>query len=93
MSFLARLTNILLGYFFSYSIMYSSIIFVHAIQEVFMAEEWVKDAYNEARVEANLRAETNKTLGAAKQKNQELIAKLTVKDKERRSVEAGLKNA
>ena len=73
--------------------MYSSIIFVHAIQEVFMVEEWVKDACNEARVEANLRTETNKTLGAAKQKNQELIAKLTVKDKERRSVEAGLKNA
>ena len=58
-----------------------------------MAEEWVKDACNEARVEANLRTETNKTLGAAEQKNQELIAKLTVKDRERRSVEAGLKNA
>ena len=28
-----------------------------------MAEEWVKDARNE--VEANLRAETNKTLGVA----------------------------
>ena len=73
--------------------MYSSVIFVHAIQEVFMAEECVKDACNEARVEANLRAKTNKTLGAAEQKNQELIVKLTVKDRERRSIEAGLKNA
>lgn len=53
----------------------------------------MKDACNEARVEANLRTETNKTLGAAEQKNQELIAKLTFKDRERRSVEAGLKNA
>ena len=34
-----------------------------------MAEEWVKDARNEARVKANLRTETNKALGAAKQKN------------------------
>ena len=53
-----------------------------------MAEEWVKDAPNEAKVEANLRAETSKALGAAKQKNQEL----TVEEKERRSAEAGLKN-
>ena len=30
-----------------------------------MAEEWEKDARNEARVEANLRTETNKALGAA----------------------------
>ena len=58
-----------------------------------MAEEWVKDACNEARVEVNLHAETNKTLGAAEQKNQELIVKLTVMDRERRSVEVGLKNA
>ena len=34
-----------------------------------MAEEWVKDARNEARVKANLRTETNKALGAAKHKN------------------------
>ena len=30
-----------------------------------MAEEWVKDAQNEARAKANLRAETNKALGTA----------------------------
>lgn len=29
-----------------------------------MAGEWVKDAGNEARVEANFRAETSKALGA-----------------------------
>ena len=34
-----------------------------------MAEEWVKDARNEARVEAILCAETNKALGAVEQKN------------------------
>ena len=44
----------------------SFVIFVQAIQEVFVAEEWVKDARNEASVEANLRAEANKSLGAMK---------------------------
>ena len=34
-----------------------------------MAEEWVKDARNETKVEANLRVETSKALGVAKQKN------------------------
>ena len=34
-----------------------------------MAGEWVKDAQNEARVEANFRAETNKALGVVEQKN------------------------
>ena len=40
---------------------YSSVVYVQVIQEVFMVEEWVKDARNE--VEANLYAETNKALG------------------------------
>ena len=30
-----------------------------------MAKEWVRDARNDARVEANLHAETSKALGAA----------------------------
>ena len=34
-----------------------------------MAEEWVKDAQNKARVETNLHAETSKALGTAEQKN------------------------
>ena len=42
---------------------YSSVVYVQVIQEVFVAEEWVKDARNE--VEANLYAETNKALGIA----------------------------
>ena len=57
-----------------------------------MVEEWVKDARNEVRVEANLRTETSKALGVAKQKNQELTMKLTAEKKERRSAKAGLKN-
>ena len=38
---------------------------MQAIQEVFMAEEWVNDTQNEARVEANLCAEANQALGAS----------------------------
>lgn len=34
-----------------------------------MAEEWVKDARNDVRVEASLCAETMKALGTAEQKN------------------------
>ena len=37
-----------------------------AIQEVFMAEEWMNDAQNKVKAEANLCAETNKALGAVK---------------------------
>lgn len=58
-----------------------------------MAEEWVKDTWNEARIEANLRVETSKALGATKQENQELTTKLTVEEKGRKSAEASLKNA
>ena len=58
-----------------------------------MAEEWVKDARNETKVEANLRVETNKAPSVTKQKNQKLSAKLTTEERERRSTEASLKNA
>ena len=65
---------------------------MQAILEVFTAKEWVRDAQNEARVEANLHAKTNKALGAAKQKNKELTAKLTTEEREQKSTEVGLKN-
>ena len=47
---------------------YSLVICAQAIQEVFVAKEWVKDAQNDAQVEANLHAEVNKALGASEQK-------------------------
>ena len=58
-----------------------------------MAKEWVRDARNDARVEANLHAETSKALVTADQKNQELTVKLMIKEKQRRSIKASLKNA
>ena len=47
-----------LFFFFFFFTWDSFIIFVQVFQEVFVAEEWVKDAWNEARAEANLRAES-----------------------------------
>ena len=46
----------------------SFVIFVQVAQEVFVVAEWVKDARNKTRVEANLRAKVNNSLGAMKQK-------------------------
>ena len=61
-------------------------------QEIFVVEEWARDARNEARAEANSRAEAKKSLGALKQEKQELGTKLTAEEKARRSAEARLKN-
>ena len=72
---------------------YSLVFFEQAIQEVFVADEWVKDAQNDAQVEANLRAEANKALGASEQKNKELTSKLVPEERAHLSTEVGLKNA
>lgn len=53
----------------------------------------MKDARNEAMVEANLHADVDKALGATKQKNQDLAIKLAVEERGRRSDEARLKKA
>ena len=65
---------------------------MQAIQEVSVAEEWVNDAWNEAKVEANLRAEANMALGTSEQKNKELASKLIEEERARLSAEASLKN-
>ena len=41
-------------------------------QQVFMAEEWVHNAYKEANAEALSRADVEKSLGALKQEQVEL---------------------
>ena len=53
----------------------------------------VKEARNDVKNEVHLRLETKKVLGAVKEENKELLSKLIAKDRERRSAEAGLKNA
>ena len=61
-------------------------------QQVFMAEEWVWDAHNEARAKAHSRVETEKSLGALKQEQTELANKLTTTERARLSAEANLKS-
>ena len=58
-----------------------------------MAEEWVKNARNNVKNMVYLCLEIEKALGAVKEENKELLSKLIVEERERRSVEAGLKNA
>ena len=45
-----------------------------------------------ARVEANLRAEANKALGASEQKNKELAAKLTTEERAWKNAQASLQS-
>ena len=66
---------------------------MQAIQEVFVAEEWVNNTWNEARVEANLCVKANRALGICEQKNKELTKNLATKHSARLSAETGLKNA
>ena len=61
-------------------------------EEQIGAKEWVKEARNDVKNEVHLRLETKKALGAAKEEKKELLSKLTAKERERMSVEAGLKN-
>ena len=61
--------------------------------DVFVAEKWVKEAQNEVKNEVHLRLETEKALGAVKEENKELLSKLTIEEKERKSAQVGLKNA
>ena len=58
-----------------------------------MIEEWVKEAQNDVKNKVHLRLETEKALGAMREKNKELLSKLIAEERERRSAEAGLKNA
>ena len=58
-----------------------------------MAKEWCRDARKMADTEALSRAEMEKTLGALKQEQHELVEKFKEAKIGRRSTEAGLKNA
>ncbi|XP_050290001.1 uncharacterized protein LOC126728180 [Quercus robur] len=60
-------------------------------QPVFVAEEWVRNASNEANAEALSRADVEKSLEALKQEKVELFKKLKEADKARLSTETGLK--
>ena len=68
-------------------------IFGQITQQVFVVEEWYRDARKRADAEALSRAEIKKTLGAIKQEQYELTEKLKEAQSARLSTEAGLKTA
>ena len=61
--------------------------------QVFVAEEWYRDARKLADTKALSRVEIEKTLGAIKQEQYELTEKLKEAQSGRLNAEAGLKNA
>ena len=56
-----------------------------------MAKEWVNKARNDAKSEVHLPLKTEKTMGAMKEENKDLLSKLTTEERERKSTQAGLK--
>ena len=69
------------------------VIFRQITQQVFVADEWYREANNYADAEAFTRATVEKSLGAVKQEQLELLKKLKSADQACFSVEAGLKTA
>ena len=68
-----------------------SIIVMQLTQQVYVAEEWVRNARDEVRAETDSRLEVEKTLGALKEEHAQLAKKSMEADKVRQSAEAGLK--
>ena len=62
-------------------------------QQVYVAEEWVKDTYNEAKVEADSQSEVEKTVGNLKENQVKLSEQLNEAIRAKDSSDAGLKNA
>ena len=61
-------------------------------QQIFMTEEWVRDACNEAKAKAHSHAEVEKSLGALKQEQMELTNKMTALERASLTAKAFLKS-
>ena len=80
--------------FFFFLLTYNCyVVLVQITQKIFVAEEWVKQAWNDVKNEAYLRFKAEKALGAMKEENKYFLSKLTVEERERKSAQVGLKNA
>ena len=60
-------------------------------QQVFMAEEWVKNARSEVRAAFDARSEVEVELGALKENHSKMVEQLKEAVRARDSAEAGLK--
>ena len=70
-----------------------NIVLMQITQELYVADEWVNRARNDARNEADLRLDAEKALGAVKEENKDLATKLIASERDWNSALAGLKNA
>ena len=61
-------------------------------QQIYVVEEWVRNAHDEVKAEAYSHFEVKKALGALREKHKELGNKLTVAKRERSNALVGLKN-
>ena len=68
-----------------------SAIVIQLTQQVYVAEEWVRNARDEVKAEANSCLEVEKALGAFKEEHAQLAEKLKEADKAYQSAEVGLK--
>ena len=62
-------------------------------QQVYVAEEWAKDAHNEAKAEFDAQSEVEKEVGNLKEDQAKLSEQLKEAIRARDSSKAGLKNA
>ena len=66
-------------------------LFIQVTQQVFVAEEWVKNARGETRLAQDAQAEVEVQLGALKEKQAKMAERLKDAIKAKDSAEAGLK--
>ena len=65
--------------------------YIQVTQQIYVAEEWVRNSNDEIKAETHSRLEVEKAFGALKEEHAQLSKKFKDSDKARLSVEAGLK--
>ena len=68
-------------------------IFMQVTQQVYMAEDWVRNANNKLDAKAQTRRDVEKSLGAANHEKTQLAEKLKAAESVHQSAKAGLKTA
>ena len=68
-------------------------IFMQVTQQVYVAEDWVRNANNKFEAEAQNRRGIEKALGIVNHEKMQLAEKLKAEESARQSAEVGLKNA
>ena len=69
------------------------VISMQVTQQVYMAEDWLRNANNKLDVETQTRRDVEKALGTTNHEKTQLAEKLKAAESVRQSAEAGLKNA